>query len=131
MAEAEQARKRKKRKGSKKDKKNKNKEKDENRDQNGNGNAKSGNGNANGRRSHKQLAPNKTLFLQNLPRDAAQEELQRLFIGFPGFCGVNLIENKPGIGFAEFDDCYNSANAQRSLNGFSIRGHDIAVEFAQ
>jgi len=119
-AEAEQARKRKKRKGAKKDKA-KDKASDDPKEKK----------KSSGRRSQKQLAPNKTLFLQNLPRDAAQEELQRLFIGFPGFCGVNLIDNKPGIGFAEFDDTYNSANAQRSLNGFSIRGHDIVVEFAQ
>jgi len=76
-------------------------------------------------------APNKTLFLQSLPRDATTDEITRLFMAFPGFIGVNLIENKPGIGFAEFDDTYNSSNAQRSLNGFSIRGQEIVVQFAQ
>ena len=57
--------------------------------------------------------------------------MERLFMSFPGFRGVNLIENKPGIGFADFDDTYNSSNAQRSLNGYTIRKHDIIVQFAQ
>merc|ERR1712228_317748 len=84
------------------------------------------------RKSQKNMAaPNKTLFLQNLPRDASMEEMQRLFFGFQGFLGVNLIENKPGIGFAEFDDNYNSSTAQRSLNGIGVRGQNIIVEFAQ
>ena len=75
--------------------------------------------------------PNKMLFLQNLPPDAVTEEVQGLFMAFPGFRSVNLIENKPGIGFVDFDDQYNSGNAQRSLNGFHLRGHEIVVEFAQ
>jgi len=75
--------------------------------------------------------PNKMLFLQNLPKDAATEEVQALFMAFPGLRAVNLIENKPGIGFVEFDDHYNSANAQRSLNGFNLRGLEMVVEFAQ
>jgi len=75
--------------------------------------------------------PNKTLFLQNLPEDASEEEIQNLFMNFPGFLNVNLIENKPGIGFAEFNDTYNSSNAANSLNGYAVRGHDIMVEFAQ
>ena len=84
------------------------------------------------RKSQKSMAPpNKMLFLQNLPKDASMEEMQRLFFGFQGFLGVNLIENKPGIGFAEFDDTYNSSTAQRSLNGLNVRGKDIIVEFAQ
>eukprot|EP01084_Bolivina_argentea_P063892 116565_1 len=85
----------------------------------------------NTRRINHMAAPNKTLFLQHLPKDVSSEEMQRLFIAFPGFLGVNLIDNKPGIGFAEFDDTYNSSNAQRSLNGFTIHGQDIMVEFAQ
>merc|ERR1712228_903654 len=84
------------------------------------------------RKNQKNMAaPNKMLFLQNLPRDASMEEMQRLFYGFQGFLGVNLIENKPGIGFAEFDDTYNSSTAQRSLNGIGVRGQNIIVEFAQ
>lgn len=114
--DAEQSRKRKKRKGAKAKKKEEPRAKAANKQRG---------------QSAKQLAPNKTLFLQKLPPDAAQEELHRLFMGFPGFCGVKLIDNKPGIGFAEFDDTYNSANAQRSLNGFSLRGHDMSVEFCK
>jgi len=114
--DAEQSRKRKKRKGAKAKKKEEPRAKTANKQRS---------------QSAKQLAPNKTLFLQKLPPDAAQEELHRLFMGFPGFCGVKLIDNKPGIGFAEFDDTYNSANAQRSLNGFSLRGHDMSVEFCK
>jgi len=97
-----------------------------------NGNANnSNNNNKKRKKNQKNMAPpNKMLFLSNLPKDASSEDMQRLFCGFNGFMGVNLIENKPGIGFAEFDDEYNSTTAQRSLNGIGIRGQNIVVEFA-
>lgn len=101
-----------------------------------NSNSNSSQSNKNGKtrsisRRTNMAPPNKMLFLQNLPKDVTKEEMERLFISCHGFIGVNLIENKPGIGFADFDDTYNSSNAQRLLNGYNIRGQDIIVEFAQ
>ena len=75
--------------------------------------------------------PNKTLFLQNLPKDTTQSEIESLFRIYNGFKKINLIQNKPGIGFAEFQDSYFAGQALTGLNGYNLRNHNISVTYAQ
>ena len=67
--------------------------------------------------------------LQDLPSDATQIEVENLFKNFVGFERVNLIQNKPGIGFVEFNDIYQAA-AALALNTYNLRGNIISVTYA-
>ena len=46
-------------------------------------------------------APNKILFVQNLPETSNEAMLGMLFQQFPGFREVRMVEARPGIAFVE------------------------------
>ena len=66
-------------------------------------------------------APNKILFLMNLPEETAnQGTLQMLFQPFSGFKEVRLVPGRSDIAFVEFDSEQQSTIAKEALQGFKI-----------
>lgn len=49
------------------------------------------------------VRPNKTLFLQNIPRDVDEEALTSIFERFEGFKEVRYVQVR-GVAFAEFEN---------------------------
>ncbi|KAG2395300.1 hypothetical protein LR48_Vigan10g159400 [Vigna angularis] len=64
--------------------------------------------------------PNNILFIQNLPNESTPMMLQMLFLQYPGFKEVRMVEAKPGIAFVEYGDEMQSTVAMQSLQGFKI-----------
>lgn len=64
--------------------------------------------------------PNNILFVQNLPHETTPMMLQMLFIQYPGFKEVRMIEAKPGIAFVEYGDEMQATVAMQGLQGFKI-----------
>lgn len=65
-------------------------------------------------------APNKILYIQNLPHETTSMMLQILFLQYPGFSEVWVIEAKPAIAFVEFADDVQSSIAMQALRGLKI-----------
>lgn len=65
-------------------------------------------------------APNKILFLTNLPTETNEMMLTMLFNQFPGFKEVRLVPGRSDIAFVEFDSEVLSSEARHSLQGFKI-----------
>ncbi|GIL58537.1 hypothetical protein Vafri_13488 [Volvox africanus] len=65
-------------------------------------------------------APNKILFVQNLPENSNEAMLGMLFQQFPGFREVRMVEARPGIAFVEFENDMQSTTAMQGLQGFKI-----------
>jgi U2 small nuclear ribonucleoprotein B'' len=49
------------------------------------------------------VRPNKTLFLQNIPRDVDEDDLTTIFERFEGFKEVRLVSVR-SVAFAEFEN---------------------------
>ncbi|KAJ7972977.1 U1 small nuclear ribonucleoprotein A-like [Quillaja saponaria] len=64
--------------------------------------------------------PNNILFIQNLPNETASMMLQMLFLQYPGFKEVRMVETKPGIAFVEYENEIQSTAAMQALQGFKI-----------
>jgi hypothetical protein len=64
--------------------------------------------------------PNNILFIQNLPNETTPMMLQMLFLQYPGFKEVRMVEAKPGIAFVEYGDEMQSTVAMQALQGFKI-----------
>ncbi|KAI4301425.1 hypothetical protein L6164_034704 [Bauhinia variegata] len=64
--------------------------------------------------------PNNILFIQNLPTETTPMMLQMLFLQYPGFKEVRMVETKPGIAFVEYGDEMQSTVALQALQGFKI-----------
>ncbi|XP_012569565.1 U1 small nuclear ribonucleoprotein A isoform X1 [Cicer arietinum] len=64
--------------------------------------------------------PNNILFIQNLPNETTPMMLQMLFLQYPGFKEVRMVETKPGIAFVEYGDEMQSTVAMQALQGFKI-----------
>ncbi|CAJ2632008.1 U1 small nuclear ribonucleoprotein A isoform X2 [Trifolium pratense] len=64
--------------------------------------------------------PNNILFIQNLPNETTPMMLQMLFLQYPGFKEVRMVETKPGIAFVEYGDEMQSTAAMQALQGFKI-----------
>lgn len=64
--------------------------------------------------------PNNILFVQNLPHETTPMMLQMLFLQYPGFKEVRMIETKPGIAFVEYTDEMQSTVAMQALQGFKL-----------
>ncbi|KAF7818193.1 U1 small nuclear ribonucleoprotein A [Senna tora] len=64
--------------------------------------------------------PNNILFIQNLPTETTPMMLQMLFLQYPGFKEVRMVETKPGIAFVEYGDEMQSTVAMQALQGFKI-----------
>ncbi|MED6155203.1 U1 small nuclear ribonucleoprotein A [Stylosanthes scabra] len=68
--------------------------------------------------------PNNILFIQNLPNETTPMMLQMLFLQYPGFKEVRMVEAKPGIAFVEYGDEMQSTVAMQALQGFKITPHN-------
>lgn len=64
--------------------------------------------------------PNNILFIQNLPNETTPMMLQMLFLQYPGFKEVRMVETKPGIAFVEYADEMQSTVAMQALQSFKI-----------
>ncbi|KAK4775174.1 hypothetical protein SAY86_010109 [Trapa natans] len=64
--------------------------------------------------------PNNILFVQNLPHETTPMMLQMLFLQYPGFKEVRMVETKPGIAFVEYADEMQSTVAMQALQGFKL-----------
>ncbi|KAJ7977584.1 U1 small nuclear ribonucleoprotein A-like [Quillaja saponaria] len=64
--------------------------------------------------------PNNILFIQNLPHETAPMMLQMLFLQYPGFKEVRMVETKPGIAFVEYENEMQSTAAMQALQSFKI-----------
>uniref|UniRef100_A0A7S3RA12 RRM domain-containing protein n=1 Tax=Dunaliella tertiolecta TaxID=3047 RepID=A0A7S3RA12_DUNTE len=66
------------------------------------------------------LPPNRILFVQGLPEATTDQMLQMLFMQFPGFKEVRMVEARPGIAFVDFENDLQSGTAMAGLQGFKI-----------
>lgn len=82
--------------------------------------------------NHYSDAPNKILFLLNLPEDSNQTTLQMLFQPFNGFQEVRLVPGRSDIAFVEFENEHLSTCAKDALQGFKIGpNHALKITYAK
>ena len=78
------------------------------------------------------VAPNRILFVENLPKQTNDMTLSMLFQQYPGFKEARLVNGRPGIAFVEFDDASQSAIAKQALHNFKITPtNNMKVTFAR
>jgi len=65
-------------------------------------------------------APNRILFVENLPAKCSTMMLAILFKQYPGYREARLVTGKPGIAFVEFESISQAGQAKESLQGFKI-----------
>lgn len=65
------------------------------------------------------VRPNKTLFLQNIPRDVDEEALSELFERFEGFKEVRLVSVR-AVAFAEFENEQFAITAKEATSGTPV-----------
>jgi len=66
------------------------------------------------------LAPNKILFVENLPVAFNSLMLAMLFDKYMGYKEARMVPGKPGIAFVEFADAFQASVAKDGLQGFKI-----------
>ncbi|KAI4373366.1 hypothetical protein MLD38_011497 [Melastoma candidum] len=77
-------------------------------------------------------APNNTLFVQNLPFETTSQMSKLLFVQYPGFKEVRMIESKPGIAFVEYEDEIQAGIAMQHLQGFKITAQNaMAISYVK
>ena len=76
-------------------------------------------------------APNKILFVQNLPEASNTAMLTMLFKQFPGLKEVRMVEARPGIAFVEFENDSQSTTAMSGLQNFIIAEKPMSLTFAK
>jgi U1 small nuclear ribonucleoprotein A len=77
-------------------------------------------------------APNRILFVENLPKQCNDMMLSMLFQQYPGYKEARLVNGKPGIAFVEFEDAVQSATAKQALHNFKITpSNNMKVTFAR
>lgn len=64
-------------------------------------------------------APNRTLFIQELPEDCTETSLENLFNKYAGFQEVRLIAGRR-MAFADFDTEGQAGHAMNALQGLSL-----------
>ena len=72
-----------------------------------------------------EAAPNKLLFVQNLPAEASELMVSMLFQQFPGYKEVRLVPGKAGIAFVEFEQEAQSGVAMAGLQEFKITPQNL------
>ncbi|KAK4762393.1 hypothetical protein SAY87_013956 [Trapa incisa] len=78
------------------------------------------------------VPPNNILFVQNLPIETTSQMLQLLFVQYPGFKEVRMIEAKPGIAFVEYEDEVQAGMAMQHLQGFKITAQNpMSIAYAK
>lgn len=65
-------------------------------------------------------APNRILFVENLPEQCNGLMLDMLFQQYAGYKEARLVPGKPGIAFIEFEDHFQSTKAVAALQNFKI-----------
>ncbi|KAI0988826.1 hypothetical protein GJ496_007011 [Pomphorhynchus laevis] len=82
--------------------------------------------------SMESTAPNKILFLTNLPEDTKETMLYVLFNQFHGFKEVRLVAGRNQIAFVEFESELMATAAKDTLQGFKITPeHAMKITFAK
>ncbi|KAG2497766.1 hypothetical protein HYH03_004038 [Edaphochlamys debaryana] len=77
-------------------------------------------------------APNKILFVQNLPESSNEAMLGMLFQQFPGFREVRMVEARPGIAFVEYENDIQATTALQGLQGFKITpSNAMSISYAK
>jgi U2 small nuclear ribonucleoprotein B'' len=77
------------------------------------------------------LPPNKVLFAQNVPSDATDATLTRLFEPYGGFREARVHAHK-GVGFVEFDNEAAATIAMQALNNFRLSDtHVLILSYAK
>ncbi|GFY46065.1 u1 small nuclear ribonucleoprotein A [Trichonephila inaurata madagascariensis] len=80
---------------------------------------------------HNSQARNHILFMSNLPKEANEQMLTRLFKEYHGFKEVRLIPSRHDIAFVEFDNEKNAAMAKENLDGLIIMpGCPLSISYA-
>ena len=79
----------------------------------------------------KEGAPNKILFVQNLPESSNASMLTMLFQQFPGLKEVRMVDARPGIAFVEFENDSQSTTAMAGLQNFIIAEKPMSLTFAK
>jgi U2 small nuclear ribonucleoprotein B'' len=62
----------------------------------------------------------RTLFIENLPKEANEGMLVLVFQRFPGLKEVRMVPHKPGVAFVEYDNDEGAAAALAELQGFKL-----------
>jgi len=77
-------------------------------------------------------APNKILFVENLPARCNEMMLAMLFQQYPGFKEVRMVPGKEGIAFVEFEDDLEASVAMSGLQHFKITPENLMlISFAR
>lgn len=77
-------------------------------------------------------APNKILFVEELPEACTTAMLGMLFEQYEGYVESRLISGQKGIAFVEFTDAYHAGTAKDTLQGFKITGSNhMKITFAR
>lgn len=71
-------------------------------------------------REQPRAAPNRILFVENLPEQCNGLMLDMLFQQYAGYKESRLVPGKPGIAFIEFEDHFQSSKAVAALQNFKI-----------
>ena len=76
--------------------------------------------------------PNNILFVENLPADTQQSQVQMLFEKFEGFMEVRIVSGKGEIAFVEFESEGRASDAKKALDNFKMsESHYMKVTFAK
>eukprot|EP00471_Norrisiella_sphaerica_P008065 CAMPEP_0184500560 /NCGR_PEP_ID=MMETSP0113_2-20130426/45196_1 /TAXON_ID=91329 /ORGANISM="Norrisiella sphaerica, Strain BC52" /LENGTH=147 /DNA_ID=CAMNT_0026888981 /DNA_START=213 /DNA_END=656 /DNA_ORIENTATION=- len=77
-------------------------------------------------------APNKILFVRNLPPQTQKMMLVELFKQYDGYNEVRLVDGKPDIAFVEFADASQAGLAKDGLQNFKITPkHAMKITYAK
>jgi len=69
---------------------------------------------------------------QGLPESIEASVLKAVFVQFPGFREVRLIEARPGIAFVEFDNEMQAGVALAGLQSFKVdEDHTMVITYAK
>ena len=63
---------------------------------------------------------NPTLFVENLPENRTQDQVEVLFNQFDGFKELRLNDSKKNIAFVEFSDAFTAERAKKALDRFNM-----------
>ncbi|KAK4783855.1 hypothetical protein SAY86_018223 [Trapa natans] len=64
--------------------------------------------------------------------ETTNQMLQLLFVQYPGFKEVRMIEAKPGIAFVEYEDEVQAGMAMQHLQGFKITAQNpMSITYAK
>lgn len=73
------------------------------------------------------VRPNKTLFLQNIPKDVDEETLSDIFERFEGFKEVRLVSVR-AVAFAEFENEGFAIKAKEATSGMPVGREGVAMK---